>query len=181
MESIQKMPEAKQIQPIGFSGRLEEIRAPTRGKARKGTTKMSTALAPPVPQVLGGCTDRARTYNTIAAPHTTSERVASDQASQKAAGAPPRTRPRSFAASITTPLYSTTVFQSLRQTLRRSSYVQEQVNFLELRKAEVRRINLLRTSVNRYKRRAGYGVSGPTYPTLRTFSACSPFRPRVGS
>src|SRR5215212_7439745 len=126
MESIQKMPEARQIQPIGFSGRLEEIRAPTRGKARKGTTKMSTALAPPVPQVLGGCTDRARTYNTIAAPHTTSERTASDQASQKAAGAPPPARPRFFAASITTPLYSTPVSQSLRKESSRTREAREE-------------------------------------------------------
>ncbi len=41
---IQMMPTAKQIQPMGFSGRLEAIRAPTRGKERKGRRKVSTPL-----------------------------------------------------------------------------------------------------------------------------------------
>jgi hypothetical protein len=49
MASIQKMPTAKQIQPMGLLGRLEAIRVPTMGKARKGSNKMSTALSPPVP------------------------------------------------------------------------------------------------------------------------------------
>jgi hypothetical protein len=53
--TIQMMPAARQIQPIGFPGRSEAIRAPTKGKARKGNGKMSTALSPPVPQLLGDC------------------------------------------------------------------------------------------------------------------------------
>jgi len=76
---------AKQIQPIEFSGRLEPIRAPTMGKARKGSTKMITTLTPPVPQVLGGCKDRVRIYNAMVAAAKTSEKPASDQASQEAA------------------------------------------------------------------------------------------------
>jgi hypothetical protein len=34
--SIQNRPAARQIQPMGFWERLEAIRAPTSGKARKG-------------------------------------------------------------------------------------------------------------------------------------------------
>ena len=41
---IQMTPTARQIQPMGFLDRLEAIRAPTKGKARKGTTRTSTAL-----------------------------------------------------------------------------------------------------------------------------------------
>src|SRR5215207_6480391 len=112
------MPAARQIQPIGFWGRLEAIKAPTRGKGRKGTRKMNTALLPPVPQVLGGCTDRVRIYNTTLAAHRTSESAASDQDNKKATRALPYPWTCCLAASITTPLYSTSVFQSLRQTLR---------------------------------------------------------------
>src|SRR5215210_6280221 len=123
MESIHKRPTARQIQPIGFLGCLEAIRAPTRGNGMKGTRKMSAALSPPVPQVVGGCTDRVRIYNTTLAAHRTSESAASDQDNQNATrvSIPPPSRPRSLAASITTPLYSTTVSQSLRQTLRSRS------------------------------------------------------------
>jgi hypothetical protein len=59
---------------MGFRGRLEAIRAPTRGKARKGMTTKSTALSPPVPQLGGGCTARVATYNTMLAAHRRSER-----------------------------------------------------------------------------------------------------------
>src|ERR671914_1401637 len=76
------MPTARHIQPMGFLGRLEAIRAPTKGKVRKGNTKMSTALSPPVPQLLGGCKDRVARYNPMAAAHKTSESTARDQASQ---------------------------------------------------------------------------------------------------
>jgi len=75
---------AKQIHPIGFSGRLEAIRAPTRGKARKGNTKTNTTLKPPVPQLLGGCAGWLN-YNAMLAANKSSERPASDQAFQEAA------------------------------------------------------------------------------------------------
>src|SRR5215211_5203187 len=96
MLSIQKSPTAKQIQPMGLRGRLEAIRAPTKGKARKGSKKTNTMLKPPVPQVIGGCADRGRTmYNATSATNMISERVASDQASHAAARAliPPIPRP----------------------------------------------------------------------------------------
>src|SRR5215218_2255807 len=63
---------AKQIHPIGFSGRLEAIRAPTRGKARKGNTKTNTTLKPPVPQLLGGCAGWLN-YNAMLAANKSSE------------------------------------------------------------------------------------------------------------
>jgi hypothetical protein len=113
MLSIHKSPTAKQIQPMGLWGRLEAIGAPTKGKVRKGTMKTNTMLKPPVPQVIGGCADRGRmTYNVTFATNMTSERVASDQASQEAARRPNPPAPRlcSLAPSVTTPLYSTTVF-----------------------------------------------------------------------
>src|SRR5829696_3531151 len=111
---IQMMPTARHIHPTGFLCRLEAIRAPTRGKVRKGRTTMSTALSPPVPQLLGGCTDRVATYNTMLAAHRRTESAHSDHASQEAARVliPPTPRSRSFVPSVTTPLYSSTVSQA---------------------------------------------------------------------
>src|SRR5215210_641447 len=85
MLSIHKSPTAKQIQPMAFVGRLEAIKAPTKGKARKGSMKTNTILKPPVPQVIGGCADRGRmTYNVTFATNMISGRVASNQASHEA-------------------------------------------------------------------------------------------------
>src|SRR3712207_2747702 len=104
---IQMMPTARHIHPTGFLGCLEAIRAPTRGKVRKGRTTMSTALSPPVPQLLGGCTDRVATYNTMLAAHRRSERAHSDQASRAAVRRliPPTPCPCFLARSVTTLLY----------------------------------------------------------------------------
>src|SRR5688572_8648118 len=52
--SIHKKPAVRQIQPIGFWGRLEAVRAPTRGKARKGKKITRPLMGPAVPHVLGG-------------------------------------------------------------------------------------------------------------------------------
>jgi hypothetical protein len=119
MLSIQKSPTAKQIQPIGLWGRLEAIRAPTKGKARKGTMKTNTMLKLPVPQVIGGCADRgSMMYNATFATNMISERVESDQASHAAVRAliPPIPRLCSLAPSVTPPLYSTSVSQTLRSS-----------------------------------------------------------------
>src|SRR5829696_4857471 len=87
--SVQKRPATRQIQPIGFSGRLEAIRAPTIVKARKGARIYRLPMAPPEPQSLEGWAAGAVTYKdkmvsmaltTKAAP----ERPASDHASQAA-------------------------------------------------------------------------------------------------
>src|SRR5215210_1314102 len=139
MESIHKRPTARQIQPIGFLGCLEAIRAPTRGNGMKGTRKMNAALPPPVPQVVGGCTDRVRIYNTTPAAHRTSESAASDQASQVATRAPPSPRPCCLAASITALLY---MYQRLPVVT--AGFTRLGANFLELRQREVRSVPSLR-------------------------------------
>ena len=79
------MPAARHTQPMGFSGRLEAIRAPTTGKARKGNRKSKMMLRPPVPQPEGGCTDRVKKYKTTVATNMATERAPSDHASQAAA------------------------------------------------------------------------------------------------
>jgi hypothetical protein len=81
--SIQKMPTARQIQPIGFSVRLDAIRAPTTGKARKGSRKSNSPLSPPVPQGLGTSTDLAGIYNAMLATNMANERPARNQAGQE--------------------------------------------------------------------------------------------------
>src|SRR5436190_632213 len=103
------MPAARHIQPIGLLGRLEAIRVPTKGITRKGNRKTNTMLGPPVPQVEGGITSRVRKYNTTVATNMPTESVPSDQASQAARLVPVSPRLRSFAPSVTPPLYSTTV------------------------------------------------------------------------
>src|SRR5215208_7239616 len=119
--SVQKRPATKQIQPIGFSGRLEAIRAPTIVKARKGARINRLPMAPPEPQSLESCAAGAVTYkdkmvSMAPATNMAPERPASDQASQEEARvfALPTSRSRRCVPSVTTPLYSTTVSQALR-------------------------------------------------------------------
>src|SRR5215210_2856928 len=88
--SVQKRPATRQIQPIGFSGRLEAIRAPTIVKARKGARINRLPMAPPEPQSLEGCATGAVTYkdkmvSMAPATNMAPERPASDQASQETA------------------------------------------------------------------------------------------------
>jgi hypothetical protein len=78
------MPEARQIHPIGLLGRLEAIRAPTMGKARKGMEVNRLVTRPLVPQVVGACADRVRMDKAIFAANRASQRAPSDQASQEA-------------------------------------------------------------------------------------------------
>src|SRR5215207_6395158 len=79
------MPEASQIQPMGFPGRLEAIRAPTIGKGRKGSMAQNGVLLPPVPQLLGCRTGRVAICRTTATRNKTTQRAASDQASHEVA------------------------------------------------------------------------------------------------
>src|SRR5215210_4250630 len=124
--SIQKRPAARQIQPMGLWGRLEAIRAPTRGKTRKGKkiTRPPSALA--VPQSLEGCvagaSDKDSTVSAQPPTNMATERAASDHASRAAARAlnPPLPRSRSLELSLTTPLYRKIVSQALPQPLRGS-------------------------------------------------------------
>src|SRR5215204_5046354 len=79
------MPVARQIHPIGLLGRLEAMRVPTIGKARKGMKINRLLTRPLVPQVLGACADRVRMNKAMVVANKASERAPSDQASQEAA------------------------------------------------------------------------------------------------
>src|ERR671921_142347 len=96
MISIQKRPEIRQIQPIGFRERLEASRAPTMGNARKDSMMVATAIIKQSP--------------------------ASDHASQEATRPLVLLTSGSgtLALSVTTPLYSTTDSRALRQPSRNS-------------------------------------------------------------
>ena len=78
------MPEARQIHPIRLLGRLEAMRVPTVGKARKGMKINRLLTGSLVPQVLGGCADRVRMDKVMVAANRASQRAPSDQASQEA-------------------------------------------------------------------------------------------------
>jgi hypothetical protein len=85
---IQNRPATMQIQPIGFSGRLDAIRPPTRGKARKGEKISRPLKGPAVPQSLGGCVTgpayKDRTVSAKLIKNMATDRAASDHASQEA-------------------------------------------------------------------------------------------------
>jgi hypothetical protein len=158
--SVQKRPATRQIQPIGFSGRLEAIRAPTIVKARKGARINRLPMAPPEPQSLESCAAGAVTYkdkmvSMALATNIAPERPASDQASQEEARvyALPTSRSRRCVPSATTPLYRTLVSQALRNALRESI----RTNFLERRAYELRRTPPLRLSEKGYEQRSERG------------------------
>src|SRR4051794_3369006 len=150
--SVQKRLATRQIQPIGFSGRLEAIRAPTIVKARKGARTNRLPMAPPEPQSLEGCAAGAVTYkdkmvSMAPATNMAPERPASDQASQEEARVftLPTSRSCHCVPSAITPLYRTLVSQALRNAVRESI----RTNFVELRQDEIRRTPLPRTPLNR--------------------------------
>ena len=93
-------------------GRLEEIRAPTIGKAKKRTTINKSMRVGLVPKLLGICgADRRRAYSAMMATNMATESAASDHASWEATRAliSPIPRSCSLTLSVTAPLYSTTV------------------------------------------------------------------------
>src|SRR5918993_3111029 len=107
-------PERHKSQPTGFSGRREATMAPT--------VTSITMVALPSHQskmwVPGWERIKARSRRLSAVSAT--ESAHSDQASQEAARGviPPIPRPCTFVPFVTTPLYSSTVSQALRLTLR---------------------------------------------------------------
>src|SRR5215211_2965730 len=119
---IHKSPSARQIQPIGFRGRLEATKAPTMGKARKSTKVTASPMMPTMVELSGNRADPARKSSTPTATNMATQRPANDHASKEAARVliPPLIRSWPFVPSVTTPLYSTTLSQALRQTLRGS-------------------------------------------------------------
>src|SRR5215208_2252257 len=112
--SVQKSPTVRQIQPTGFLGCLDAIRAPTMGKARKEKKINSSLRVSPV--LVGSCDEWARTCSTMLARNMATQRPASDQASQEAVRVLIALTLRSCspASLFTTPLYSTSVSQASR-------------------------------------------------------------------
>ncbi len=104
--NIHKRPSARQIQPIGFWGRLEAIRAPTTGKARRDKKISVLPTVPTVTQAPGDRADLRSTSSAAPAMNIAKDRPASDHASQERAPLLPTPRPRSLASSATTLLYS---------------------------------------------------------------------------
>src|SRR5215203_2365022 len=122
--NVHNKPSARQIQPTGLRGCLKEIRAPTTGKARKGTKTNKPAIVRSAPQLTGTGAERARRRSTTLIKNMATERAPSAQASHAAVRRFIPPTPLSccpLAPSVTTPLYSTTVPQALRQTLRRGA------------------------------------------------------------
>src|SRR5215203_7515655 len=141
---IHKKPSARHSQPMGFSGRLEAIRAPTSGKTKKSPEASKPPVVRSACQVLGTCADRPSTSSGTLATNMATDSPHNDHASQettRALNSPVlRSRACRDVLSVTTPLYRTIVYQSLRQPLRGQAVA----NFLELRQHEVRTLPLLR-------------------------------------
>src|SRR5215213_4838937 len=118
---IHKKPSARQSQPIGFSGRLEAIRAPTSGKTKKSPEASRPPVVRSASQLLGTWAERASTNSGTLATNKATDKPHDDHASQEATRVlnSPVLRSRSCrdVLSVTTPLYKTIVSQSLRQTL----------------------------------------------------------------
>src|ERR671912_1409462 len=119
MVAARPNPATIMIHPIGFRGWRVAISAPTVEKlstvAAKSTAKTEFATTSVIPLEAGrnNVSSRKSARATMESSHP-------DQASQDAARRlfPPLLRPCSFALSVTTALYSTTVSRALRQALR---------------------------------------------------------------
>src|SRR5215210_5127502 len=108
------IPERHKSQPTGFSGRREATMAPTV------TSITMVALPSHQSKMWVPGWERIRAKRRRLSAVSATESAHSDQASQEAAREviPQIHLPRSLAPAITTPLYSTTVSQELRQPLR---------------------------------------------------------------
>jgi hypothetical protein len=111
---------------MGFSGRLEAIRAPTSGKTKKSPEPSKPTVVRSASQLLGTCAERASTSSGTPATNMATHRPHNDHASQEATRAldPPvrRAGSRRVVLSVTTPPYKMIVSQSLRQTLRAGGF-----------------------------------------------------------
>ena len=79
------MPATRQIQPMGFPGRLEAIRAPTMGQGKERQYRPQRCAYAPCTQLIGGRTGRVAICKARAARNKATERAASDQASHEVA------------------------------------------------------------------------------------------------
>jgi hypothetical protein len=114
-------PMAQKSQPMVLRGCREATMAPTTEKVRTMAKERTTVSASPtLPYGSPGGVDPIVRASATPPPRSATESTTSDQASQAAERVlvPPTPRPCSFALSVTTPLYSTTVSQALRLTLR---------------------------------------------------------------
>src|SRR5215210_8977174 len=138
--NIQNRPAARQIQPIEFRGRLEAIRAPTRGKARNGTNINKLLSDPEVPQSLGTCVagpdEREGMVNATLIKNMATERPASDHASQATARIPSIPGPCCLVPVVTASLYRTTVSRTLRRALRTEGFPRGDVRAGPIRKTK---------------------------------------------
>src|SRR5919112_2788425 len=112
----------QKIQPMGLVGSREAISAPTVGYASESTPVSTARPGPSLSSLSPGgrgtstVKKSSKRASAMSATHTTH----SDQATNAAVRGLIQLTPRfcSLAPYITTPLYSTTVSQALRQTLR---------------------------------------------------------------
>jgi hypothetical protein len=131
---------------MGFSGRCEAIKAPTTENDTIWVRRMTVVGIPVSTISYRVCP--LRRLKIRHAPASATHSRHSDQASHAARRVliSPTPRSCSLAPSVTTPLYNTTVCQALRQTQRSRI---SKANFRENPKGEVRRIPILRPSVNK--------------------------------
>jgi hypothetical protein len=80
--SIQKSPAARQIQPMGLRGRLDEIRPPTTGKESKGK---KSASSPTRPEGGSSAASKVAEASAALATNMTTHRPASDHANHQEA------------------------------------------------------------------------------------------------
>src|SRR4028119_1868057 len=80
--SVHNRPTARQSQPTAFLGRLEAIRAPTSGKAKKRAPPTRLPTPRSALQLLGRSAPRARNHSGMVAKNRTKVSPASDHANQ---------------------------------------------------------------------------------------------------
>src|SRR4028118_1738751 len=102
---VHKSPSTRQSQPMGFSGRLEAISAPTSGKTRKRACPSKLPVVRYASKLWGTSVEWASTHSAPLPTNMTTERAASDHASQAAVGRliPPIPLPCSLAPVVPMP------------------------------------------------------------------------------
>src|SRR5215217_5629600 len=143
---------------MGFSGRCEAIKAPTTENDTVQVGRTANEGPSQAKKISPGERPLRRARITLAAASAT-HTTHSDHASTVAPWVllPPTTRSCFLGPSVTTPLYSTTVSQALRNALRGSLYEArrertsenaQKAKFAEFFECELRRTPLWRSSQN---------------------------------
>src|SRR5919199_2506251 len=107
---IHKKPSARHSQPMGFSGRLEAIRAPTSGKTKKRPEPNRPTVVRSAFQLLGTSAERASTNSGTLPTNTATDNPHNDHASHAARRVllPPPPPPLLLVPFATTPPYKPT-------------------------------------------------------------------------